>query len=115
MSDYRSNHYSSDEYSKCKRRNSRSSTPDKCSSNEECDCYIETQCCKNYRKCRCSVKTRNEYCCKPNEKNKCSCSNCCSYKICEKKEKYDLCTKLKMFEDGVFNGKNEKIFFITIG
>ena len=119
MSDYRSEEYCSDECAKCSRYNkcenhykkcsnyttrSRSCSPEKCSSysDNECDCY------KISKKCKCQTKPPNEC-----EKKCCKCS---SYKVCKKKEKYDVCNRVKLFEDGVFNNaKNEKIFFITIG
>ena len=115
MSDYRQDEYYSDEcskHSRCdvnRRRRSRSSSPEKCSNYNDCDCCVETRCCKPSRKCKCYVdKCKSE--CQPKycEKNKkCKCA--------EKKEKYEVCNKLKMFEDSLFNAKNEKIFFITIG
>ncbi len=115
MSDYRQDEYYNDEcskYPRCERnsrRRSRSSTPEKCSNHNDCDCYVETRCCRSSRKCKCySDKCKSECqpkCCEKNRKCKCS----------DKNEKYGVCNKLKLFEEGVFNAKNEKIFFITIG
>lgn len=124
MSDSRTEEYYSDECSKCSKynrcdrhykscnkntRRSRSCSPDKCSTYNDCDCdcYDEPQYCESYKKCKCRRKPRNQC-----EKK---CCNCSSYKICKKKEKYDVCNKIKTFEESLFNAKNEKIFFITIG
>jgi len=117
MADCRTNEYYNDESSKCyrydkndnhRRGHSRSSTPDKSACyNNVCHCYTESRCCKSPRKCKC-IDNYNNDC----EKNKSS--KCCS-KICKKNYKYDACNKIKLFEESSFNGKNEKIFFITIG
>ena len=119
MSDCRTEEYYSDECDRCNRHNkceshykrysckstrsSRSCSPEKCSSYSDNDC----ECCESSKKCKCQTKTYNQC-----EKKH---GNCSSYKICKKKEKYELCNKVKLFEDGLFNAKNEKIFFITIG
>lgn len=120
MSDYRSSEdYYSDECSKCNHKHCnkkvkyrRSCTPEKCSSYDDCECYTESRCCESSRKCKCRNECpRNEHKKKECENKSCNCSN----KICKKKDKYEVCDKLKMFEDTLINAKNEKIFFITIG
>ena len=133
MSDYRSDEYYSDDCTKCnkcdnsnkrcskkvKRSNSRSRSrsrscsPEKYSCYWDCD-YRESKCCENYQKCKC-IKTCDKNECR---KSKCKCERKYSRhpnEICKKKDKYDECNKLKVFEDTLYNAKNEKIFFITIG